>query len=154
MKKLSGYVLLTILSLTITAAAAIAHEDDNPTPADKAFEFRHGLMHTLQWKFSKLVEAKMKNDKSAFRKNAADFAYLATMITEGFELKNSIVDESRAKKEIWEDWDEFLEKADNLQKAAQALSAPAYDAADFDPKKFGGQNCGGCHRDFRVREDD
>ena len=96
----------------------------------------------------------MKGDKTAFHKNATDLAFLTTMIPEGFELKNSIVDDSTAKKEIWEDWDKFLEKAKNIQQATHELSAPEYDMASFDPRKFGGQNCGGCHRDFRKRDDD
>ena len=155
MKKITGYIILAVLSMFIATAVSMAHGDDHkPTPADKAFEFRHGLMHTLEWKFGKLVEAKMKGDKTAFRKNAADMAFLSTMVTEGFELKNSIVDESKAKKEIWEDWDKFQDKARNLQEATRDLSAPNYDFTAFDPKKFGGQNCGGCHRDFRVRDDD
>ena len=154
MKKITGYIILAVFSFSITSAVTMAQMRDTRSPAEKAFEFRHGLMHTIEWKFSKLVEAKMKGDKSAFQKNAADLAYLTTMIPEGFELKDSIVDDSKAKKEIWEDWDEFLQKAKNIQQAARELSVPGYDPAAFDPRKFGGQNCGGCHRDFRERDED
>ena len=154
MKKITGYILLALFSLTLTTTVAVAQMRDTRSPAEKAFEFRHGLMHTIEWKFGKLVEAKMQGDKTAFTKNAADLAFLTTMIPEGFELKDSIVKDSSAKKEIWEDWDKFLDKAKNIQQATRELSAPGYDMAAFDPRKFGGQNCGGCHRDFKKRDDD
>jgi len=154
MKKITGYFILAVTSFLITNTALLAHDDEKPTPGQKAFEFRHSLMHTIEWKVGKLVEAKMKGDKTAFQKNAADLAFLTTMIPEGFELKNSIVEDSAAKKEIWEDWDKFLDKAENVQTAARALASANYNLADFDPRKFGGQNCGGCHRDFKKRDDD
>ena len=154
MKKITGYILLTLLSLTITTAVTMAQMRDTRSPAEKAFEFRHGLMHTIEWKFGKLVEAKMKGDKTAFHKNATDLAFLTTMIPEGFELKNSIVKDSNAKKEIWEDWDTFLEKAKNIQQATRGLAAADYDMSTFDPRKFGGENCGACHRKFKERDKD
>lgn len=152
MKKIIGYILLTVFSLTIMSTAAMAQMRDRRSPAEKAFEFRTALMHTMEWKFGKLVQAKMKGDKAAFQKNAADLAFLTTMIPEGFELKNSIVKHSDAKKEIWEDWSTFLEKAKDIHKAASGLAAADYDMSSFDPRKFGGQNCGACHRKFKKRD--
>lgn len=154
MNKIAGYILLTLFSLTITTTVTMAQMRDTRSPAEKAFEFRHGLMHTMEWKFGKLVEAKMKGDKQAFHKNAADLAFLTTMIPEGFELKDSIVKDSDAKKDIWQDWDKFLGKARNIQQATRELASANYNLADFDPRKFGGQNCGGCHRDFKKRDKD
>ena len=154
MKKITGYILLTLFSLTITTTVTMAQMRDTRSPAEKAFEFRHGLMHTIEWKFGKLVEAKMKGDKQAFHKNAVDLAFLTTMIPEGFELKDSIVKDSSAKKEIWEDWNTFLEKAKNIQQAARGLAAADYAMSSFDPRKFGGENCGACHRKFKKRDKD
>ena len=96
----------------------------------------------------------MKGDKTAFHKNATDLAFLTTMIPEGFELKDSIVKDSSAKKEIWEDWNTFLEKAKNIQQAARGLAAADYAMSSFDPRKFGGENCGACHRKFKKRDKD
>lgn len=153
MKKTTTIIITVIFTMTLAAGVTMAQQRDTRTPQEKAFEFRNGLMHTIEWKFGKLVEAKFKGDKGAFRKNARDLAYLTTMIPEGFELKDSIVQHSRAKKDIWENWDKFLEKAKKTRQAAKQLASADYDFSAFNPKKFGGQNCGGCHRDFKKRKD-
>lgn len=151
MKKITGFTTIAVITMFMMVGVSMAQQRDTRTPQEKAFEFRDGLMHTIEWKFGKLIEAKFKGDKAGFHKQAADLAYLTTMITEGFELKNSIVDKSHAKPDIWNDWDTFLKKAKNMQEAAQGLTADDYDLSAFNPKKFGGQNCGGCHRDFKKR---
>jgi len=154
MKKITVIIITAVSTMFLMAGVAMAQQGDTRTPEEKAFEFRDGLMHTIEWKFGKVIEAKFKGDKAGFKKQSSDLAYLTTMITEGFELKNSIVKDSKAKQDIWNDWDKFRKKAEDIQQAAHELTADDYDLSAFDPKKFGGQNCGGCHRDFKKRNDD
>lgn len=57
-----------------------------------------------------------------------------------------------AKEEIWDDWDRFVELANDTRDAAEALHA-AVEAGDEDefPIRFRnlGQSCQACHDDFR-----
>ena len=39
MKKITGYILLTLFSLTITTTVTMAQMRDTRSPAEKAFEF-------------------------------------------------------------------------------------------------------------------
>lgn len=58
---------------------------------------------------------------------------------------------SRAKPEIWEQWDEFMAKVQNSVALAQAIAAKARAGEDTAEmvKTFGRNTCGSCHRPFR-----
>jgi cytochrome c556 len=152
MRKNYSIILYSILSILISTGAAAADEKkDTRTPEEKAYQFRDGLFHVIEFKFGKMIEAKFADDKLAFHKIAAEISYLSKMIPEGF-IPNSIVEGTQAKKEIWEDWKKFTKKAAKFQKNLDGLADPTYDFTSFDPKKFGGDNCGSCHRKFKSRE--
>lgn len=60
-------------------------------------------------------------------------------------------DGSRAKPEIWEQWDDFAAKAKNAVTLAQAIAtkAKAGESTTELVKAFGKNACGSCHRPFR-----
>jgi cytochrome c556 len=64
----------------------------------------------------------------------------------------SVSENSRAKPEIWSNWEEFSKHPDNVKKAAQEL-ATAAKAQDHEAVKIKfkalGEACKGCHRSFR-----
>jgi cytochrome c556 len=66
---------------------------------------------------------------------------------------NSLSDESHAKPEIWQRWDEFQKDAKNLETWSVKLrdTAASKDAAATEAvvKEFGRQTCGTCHTTFR-----
>jgi cytochrome c556 len=67
--------------------------------------------------------------------------------------KGSISEKSRAKPEIWENWDEFSKLPGTVKKAAQALgdAAKTKNEAEVEVKlKALGDACNACHRDFRA----
>jgi cytochrome c556 len=99
----------------------------------------------------RLAEASQASDAEAFRGHASDMVYLAGLITEGF-IPNSRLGNSKAKEDIWKDWDKFVETAAGFQDKARALAAPEYDISSFDPRDFGSNACGSCHRPFRERD--
>jgi cytochrome c556 len=66
--------------------------------------------------------------------------------------KGSVSEKSRAKPEIWENWDEFSKLPGTVNKAAQALAdaAKAKNEAEVEVKlKALGDACNVCHRSFR-----
>lgn len=64
--------------------------------------------------------------------------------------------ETKAKEEIWAQWDKFEQAAGNAEKATAAFSEAVTggDAAQI-AKAFKdvGKSCKGCHKDFRVKDD-
>ena len=137
-------------TLLLTAGYVGAREDTR-TPEEKAYQFRDGLFHVIEYKFGKMIEAKFAGDKAGFHKMAGEIAWLSRLVPEGF-IPNSIVAGTQAKPDIWEDWDKFTGKAKEFTANMEGLADPAYDISAFNPKKFGGDNCGSCHRSFKSRE--
>lgn len=67
--------------------------------------------------------------------------------------KGSLSENSRAKPEIWDKWDEFSQEPGKVKKAAQALgdAAKAKDEAEVNAKlKALGDACASCHKSFRA----
>lgn len=152
MNKISKIVLSCVLVLTVTASLVQAQQRDTRSPEEKEFVFRDSLFRVIAHKAAQLPAAKAAGDQAAFKAAAADIAYLAGMITEGFEIENNIYENSRALPAIWEDFENFSNRANVLRDAAQAL-ADSGDMDSYDQRKFGSDNCGGCHRDHKKRLD-
>ncbi|MDH3378631.1 MAG: cytochrome c [Gammaproteobacteria bacterium] len=85
-------------------------------------------------------------------------AALSGMIVSAFEENAFVMEDtpSSAKAVIWERWDEFQEKAGDLESAVSAFSV-AVKGADADA--FGGKldgvwdACKGCHETFRKKKE-
>lgn len=142
--------LLTCLTI-IVISTSVTHAKQ-PTPEERALDFRKGLFSTFAWKMGQLYGSKMQKDQTAFTQHANDLAYLATMIEEGFQIKDSIPEGSAAKPEIWQDYAKFADKAELLRAEAKALTKEGA-MEEFDARAFGSKTCGGCHRDFKVKDD-
>ena len=78
------------------------------------------------------------------------------MIVEGFIPGSSTADISISGglTDIWDNWDDFLEKAAALEDAASEVATLAaqggFAAAQEAASNLGG-NCGACHRPYRQR---
>jgi cytochrome c556 len=151
MKTIVNTVIAVMLSITIGSITVYAQQDTR-TPGEKEYEFRDSLFRVIAWKMGQVGAAKASGDQAAFKSHMGNIAYMAGLITEGFQIPNNAPNGSLALPAIWEDFDNFSEKADNLINAASALAASG-DMDAFDPRKFGGGNCGGCHRDHKQRDD-
>jgi cytochrome c556 len=138
-----------------STAAAV----DEDSPAYRAYEYRHGLMHVIGAKAGTLRGMAMGNippDDARFTKAADDLAALSTMMLEGFPEGSGDIPGSRALPDIWMNWGDFQEKVQAMQTAAAAL-ADAANTGGF----AGGQAsvdavakaCGGCHRPYRAEEE-
>lgn len=146
---LSIFALVCFYGSSLNAAFA---DETPPTPEEQAYKFRTSLFQTFSFKFGKLVAAKVAGDGKMFNKQAADLQYLASMLEEGFEIENSLPAGTEAKPVIWEDFSGFTEKAEVLRNAVAGLTQEgAMDS--FQPREFGSKNCGGCHREYRVKKD-
>jgi|GEM_PF-1652604 cytochrome c556 len=141
-------VLTSLITLALTGG--VVQAQDTPSPEEQEFVFRDSLFRVISYKASQLPAAKAQGDQAAFQEAAADIAYLSDMIVDGFQIEGNIPENSLALPSIWEDFGNFTEKAHDLRNAAQAL-ADSGDMDSYDPRQFGGGNCGGCHRDHKQR---
>lgn len=79
--------------------------------------------------------------------------HVPAMFKPGTARGDEGITETRAKPEIWQEWDTFVEKAENLQ----AVTGPLIAAVETgDRGKMGaalknvGDACGGCHKPYRY----
>ena len=154
--RLSFAAALLLPLMLASCGGGAAPEDDSPEA--QAFHYREGLMTVIAYEVGHLrgmASGDMPMDEAAFTKGTKDLVTLAGMITQGF-IPNSAVEGSAALPEIWMNWDDFQQKAADLQMAAQALADSAsqdgVDAAKGLIQPVG-QACGGCHRPYRRREE-
>jgi cytochrome c556 len=140
-----------LLIFTLGSAPSVA-QDKVPTPEERAYKFRTSLFQTFGFKFGRLMAAKAQSDDAMFKKHAADLAYLTTMLEEGFEIENSLPEGTEAKPIIWEDFAGFTEKATVLRTAVAGLQVDGA-MESFNPRDFGSKNCGGCHREYRIKKE-
>lgn len=152
----AALVLPLLLASCGGSGGTAGQEDDSPEA--QAFHYREGLMTVIAYEVAHIrgmASGDMPMDEAAFTKSTKDLVTLAGMITQGF-IPNSAVKGSAALPDIWMNWDDFKQKAADLQNAAQALSDAASQNGVEQAKSLVqpvGQACGGCHRPYRRREE-
>ncbi|MEC9340846.1 MAG: cytochrome c [Pseudomonadota bacterium] len=122
---------------------------------EEAVEYRKSVYEVIAWNFGPMVgmvKQEIPFDAEVFARNAKRMAVMAPMVAEGF-IPDSITDDSTAKPEIWERWDEFQAGLDKLTEESAKLSALASQGAPLPAlgQQVGavGQTCKGCHDEFR-----
>ena len=142
----TGWRLPAILVLGGTLAACVPGPDD-------AGEYRQAVFSAMAWHFQTLgamVGEDKEFDSETFERKADTVATLAKLPWEGFEEGGP--EGSDAKAEIWDEWDDFREKADRLEEESAKLAEVA---ADEDREAIAEQfqatrsSCQDCHDRFR-----
>ncbi|MYF69599.1 MAG: cytochrome c [Proteobacteria bacterium] len=134
---------------------------DEDSPEFAAMQYRQGLMHVMGYKIATLrdmAEGTIEANDAVFVKYAADLATAAHMLLEGFEgMDASSTDAlpgSGAFPDVWSNWDDFAQKAAELQAAADevnvAANAPGFTVTAESAEPLG-PVCGNCHRPYRQR---
>lgn len=131
---------------------------DEDTPEAAAFRFRDAVMTLLAAKaltVGGMARGDIPVDEAEFSKSVNDLAALSGMLVEGF-MPEGMPNGSRAMPEIWQNWDDFVKKAGELQNAAMGL-AEASNNGGFSAAQGLVQGtigtCGSCHRAYRKREE-
>ena len=149
-------VSIAVIVVSFLSGLGIAHENHPthmPDPQD-VIEFRYYLMENIG---SNAKELKAKIDAGKLKEaklNAQVLAIHATRIQALFP-EGSTTDASRAKAEIWQNWDAFLALARALSTEADTLAVAAGHAEEAEVKAqmkkiFG--TCKNCHDQFRKPE--
>lgn len=141
--------VISAITLTLAVTPALAH-DDVKNPAVKArmmaMEAIGGGMKTL---------AGMAKGEMAFDSAKAEAA-MATIAAEGMKVPalfeaNETDPKSEALPPIWENWDDFVKKSEDMVMAAKG-NADLPDQASLGAAlgKVGG-TCKACHSDYRKK---
>ena len=149
-RKLVQLGLATVLSLGIGARAGAA---DVVKPED-AVKYRQSVYTLIKWNFAPIdtmVKGEVPYDADAVARHAAFLEMLSKMPLEGF-TPNSDVGNTKAKPEVWKNWQEFEKLMNNFQEAAARLYQAAKSGDQNAVKtQFGNtaKACKGCHDKFR-----
>lgn len=135
-----------VAGLIMTATVVFAGKSTDPDA-----KARQTLMDTIGMNTGILGD--MAGGKAAFdaaKAAAAKAAIIAAtgMIPATFEPKGTDA-ESKAKPEIWTNWDDFLASSTGLAKAATALDATTVEGVQAGMAGLGGA-CKDCHTDYRL----
>lgn len=151
MKKFAIVALTAALSYAIATSPGSAHPGDLPE-AMLAYVKRDGLMHLIrgqQYILHEMLVGKREVDQQEFVRATKSLAALFSMIPSTFEA-NLTVEQSRAKPEIWQNWDDFVAKAMEFQKQAEEIAAMAeIRGANAALEKVRVFDCGNCHDVYR-----
>ncbi len=155
MKKTIAMAASTVLVLLAGCGGEPPLED---TPEGRAYLERQSVMDEIAEQVQVLggmARGDIPDDEAAFTQAAIALVPLTQRMTDGFEVEG-IVSASRATPEIWENMEDFQEKAQATVDAAIAV-ANAAQSGDFEGAKelagnIGG-TCGACHRPYRGPEE-
>lgn len=144
-----GKIILALLTgwLTFTAASQLFAQADVIEKRQKAMKGNSEAAKAIK----AAVESK---DYSTIEMKAKDIMGTAEKIPDLFP-KGSTKGKTKAKAEIWDNWDDFQKNAKNLRKATSELAdaAKAKDDAAITVKvKAVSEACGTCHKAFRAEK--
>jgi cytochrome c556 len=146
-------VLIGALYIT-NGGAHSEHPTHLPEEKTDVIGFRAYLMENIGDNSEELNNKMKAGNLAAVKVNAQAIALHATRIPELFP-KGSTSETSRAKEEIWQNWDEFVKIAHTLRDEADHLGATVAngntEAARAQAKKVFG-TCKSCHDSFRKPE--
>ena len=148
-KKLFTIGLCLLLPLCGQAA------DDDPDEA--AAHTRHALMEVMAWTVGPagdMATGKAPYDQARAATHAKRLVVLGEMIGEAFARDTSgkeLDRDTEARDEIWQNPDDFAEKAAAMVAAAEAYTAATADSEAAARKAFVklGGTCKGCHEEYK-----
>lgn len=142
-------VLASSLSAAVQATAF--------TDADKAVEYRQGAFQLMYENFSfmaDMVRGDRDYDAEMFEQRAQAFHHMTYVPWDGFRHAGAEYSgDGDALPALWENWDEFTDNSEQLQKDAKALADVAAEhdmSAIRDQFMSTARNCKQCHDNYRA----
>ena len=149
MKSLKIIVIIALLSALGANLALARHHGQGEM---RSWVFRDGLMHLISGQRAILrgmAAGEIPDNRREFVRAANALSTMFAMIPSVFE-KNDMVDVSRAKAEIWQNWDDFVATANAQSIVAAGIAVTAATSGlDAGKAKVEEIDCGSCHDPFR-----
>lgn len=138
--------LVAVLAIGTAATAAFAAAQD---PDVAARQEAMGLIGSNVKKIASMIKGETEFDAATAQGYFAAIAEKAEAVPSLFETQSNTDPEAEARDAIWENWDDFVEKAGALQAAAEA--GASVDSAEALAGAFGGvsDTCKACHMTYK-----
>jgi cytochrome c556 len=146
------YVLAAASLLGISASI----HADAPHKAADVVHYRQDIMGVIGWNFSPMgamVKNKTAWDAASFAKHAERLEFLSTQVLEGFPNASTGGVETDAKADIWNNFDDFKSKLDDLVTEAKNLNEAAKTGDETKMKdqfKKTAEACKACHEKYKA----
>jgi len=156
LKRAVAGACLAALAAAGVAATTTALAQAKPSPAERAIKYRQSALYLLGWNIgpiSAMVKGEMPYDAKALEMRATRLAQIAPMIAEGFPAGSDKGAPTKAKPEIWQNLDDFKQKAADLEAATAKLASVAKsgDLKQIGPVVGeGGAACKACHDRYKA----
>ncbi|MCK0140899.1 cytochrome c [Aliiroseovarius sp. F20344] len=148
--KFAKQISIAATALTVSVASVTAHADaTNPAVIKRmeAMKAIGGSMKTL----SGMAKGEMDFDAAKANAAVATIAEKGMMVPALFEA-NEADPATEALPAIWENWDDFVKKTDNMVMAAKGVSEIADQGAIGAALGQIGGTCKACHDDYRKKK--
>ncbi|RUO22659.1 cytochrome C556 [Aliidiomarina iranensis] len=150
---LAATAAITLTALQFSAPA----KADAFAEADEAVKYRQGAFSLIRENFGHMagmVRGEIEFDAESFQKRAEALKHLSYIPFDGFSGAGAgITDGSDALPGIWENWDDFNDKAEAFKEAAHELARASEDASlrELRPKFMAAaRTCQQCHDEYRA----
>ncbi|KXI23496.1 c-type cytochrome [Photobacterium sanguinicancri] len=147
-------VKMMMASLTLLATSVSASPFEKP---EDAIHYRQAAFSMIAANFgdmADMVKGRKDWNQEVFSKRAQYISTLALMPGEAFSVDGSDKGDTKAKPEIWNDWDGFTVKLNKFQTDLTQLAQVASQGDERATKKAFGvaaKNCKACHSDYKFR---
>ena len=161
MRKIISIGKTAMLAATMIFTAASLHVPAVAHGEGAVYQERHEFMQGLGKAMKAFSNYLKRGDGEPMELGAmaGDIAENAPNIPSLFPPDTGMAqnEESEAKPDIWENWDDFVAAAEGLVGHAQSLEA-AFETGDKGQigaavKALGGEGCRGCHQRFREKKE-
>ena len=149
-----SFALVALVAIGFGLALVQAQEEENPE-----IGYRQRLMKgqgASMGSIGDIMKYRMPNAGKHVEAHAKNIANYSSLIVEAFE-KELTEGKTDAKPGIWQNWDDFVAKANALNAAGNdlAMAAAGGDTRAMMPKvKALGDACRGCHNEYRKPEEE
>jgi cytochrome c556 len=149
---------LTALAALGLAAPVLADQPGKsaPSKAERTIEYRQSALYLLGWNIgpiAAMVKGEIPFDAKAAELRAMRLAQIAPMIVEGFPSDSQTGAPTKAKPEIWQNFEDFKSKAATLAEVT-AKFAETTRSGDQAAVAAGlgevGNACKACHEKYRA----
>ncbi|NNE37374.1 MAG: cytochrome c [Gammaproteobacteria bacterium] len=153
MKSLKVIVIAVLVSVLGVNIAIARHHGSGDM---RNFVSRDGLMHLISDQrgiIRAMAEGEAPDNEAEFIRAANALSALFALVPSAFE-KNAMVDISRSKPEIWQNWDDFVSVANTQSLVASGIAQTAMtQGLDAAKAKVGDLDCGSCHDPYRTEDE-
>ena len=121
--------------------------------AESGYVARSNLMQNIRSEFSvlaRMAQEKIQFDESLAESTRLTLLNLAASAPTIFE-DNELPINSEALPAIWENWEDFVEKADDFAFMIEGLETSSADTLAAGLGNIG-QSCGSCHTAYRIKK--